>query len=671
MDDSVPASSDDLRSANLLAHARSLRLEEPLRLARGGVLEQVEIVYETWGELSPARDNAILVCHALSGDSHAARHDPEDDPGWWEVLVGPGKPVDTDRFFVICANVLGGCRGSTGPNSPHPESGEIYGADFPTVTVADMVETQIALIDSLGIERLHAVIGGSLGGHQVLQWAAAHPARVRSVVALATSPRLTEQAIAFDVVGRNAILRDPGYEGGQYVAAGSSPSVGLALARMLGHITYLSVDAMDAKFASVASPRRDAASAFERKFSVGSYLAHQGERFVERFDANSYMSLSMAMDLFDLGATREQLQTAFAGADCRWLVMSFSSDWLFPSFQSRAVVEALLPMGREVTYCDVETQCGHDAFLLEEDAPIYGELVRGFLAPRVAGGPGLPGAGLDRSSRAIEQPTAMLRPHRIDYDHILRLVEPGSSVLDLGCGEGNLLVRLREAGHGPLMGVEVSEQAIVDSAGVGLSVVHADIDQGLGPFADDQFDVVVLSHTLQAVGDVQRVLREMVRVGRRGIVSFPNVAYEVHRRRLSEEGRAPEPTDHDPHPWWASPALRLFSIVDFEELCAEMGLRVHARGRARPGLGSGRRGGRQSSSGPRDLRHRPTRLGALVVALPALGDASIAGDASTASDVSTASDASTANGELRTLAPWGLRPCLGRAPPGSRGTCRP
>ncbi|HPG24557.1 MAG TPA: homoserine O-acetyltransferase, partial [Myxococcota bacterium] len=561
-----------------------------LALAMGGSLEGVEIAFETWGELSPARDNAILVCHALSGDSHAARHDDLDDPGWWEVVVGPGKAVDTSRFFVVCANVLGGCRGTTGPNSPHPRTGEIYGPDFPTITVRDMVETQRALLDHLGIDRLHAVIGGSLGGHQALQWAAAYPERAGRIVALATSPRLTEQAIAFDVVGRNAILRDPGYSGGHYAAAGAQPAVGLALARMLGHITYLSVDAMDAKFAATMEPRPDSASAFERKFSVGSYLAHQGERFVERFDANSYMTLSMAMDLFDLGATREALQASFARADSPWLVVSFSSDWLFPPFQSRAVVEALLPLGRDVTYCDVATECGHDAFLLEDDAPIYAELVRGFLAPDADAAPAARVGDATAASTADDTTPSRARGSaasnrarprpptpRIDYDHILRLLEPGSSVLDLGCGSGELLARLRAEGHGPLIGVEVSETAIVDCARRGLPVVHADIDQGLDAFADAQFDVVVLSQTLQAVGDVRRALREVARVGRRGIVSFSNVGYAAHRERLGREGRAPQPSDHDPHPWWGSPALRLFSILDFEELCDEMGLGIERR----------------------------------------------------------------------------------------------
>jgi homoserine O-acetyltransferase len=465
-------SSDSLRSNRSLAHARQMRLEAPFPIERGGVLPDVTICYETWGELSPERENVLLVCHALSGDSHVTRHDEEDEPGWWEVVVGPGRPIDTDRYYVICSNVLGGCRGSTGPDSLHPDTGERYGADFPTLTVGDMVAAQALLIEHLGIEKLRAVVGGSLGGHQALAWAADYADRVHSVIALATSARLTAQAIAFDVVGRNAILRDPSYHAGQYYDEDEQPAVGLALARMLGHITYLSQEAMTAKFKPGLLQAREIANEFERKFSVGSYLAHQGERFVERFDANSYLTLSMAMDLFDLGDSPEALQRSFEQDHCRWLVVSFSSDWLFPPFQSREVVEALIRDHPDVTYCEVETDCGHDAFLLEDEIQIYGELIRGFLSddPHDPDGP------------PDEPPTRAFHRNRIDYDHIIRLIDPGSSVLDLACGPGDLLHRLRERGHMHLMGVERSEQAIVDCARRALPVIHGDIDRGVSEF---------------------------------------------------------------------------------------------------------------------------------------------------------------------------------------------
>ena len=268
-------SSDSVRSAKPLRELKTLNINETLSLEKGGSLPSVTVAYETYGRLNAARDNAVLVCHAISGDSHVAKHDDSDDEGWWEIMVGPGRPVDTDRFFVICPNLLGGCRGSTGPGSTNPNTGKPYGRDFPTVTLADMVEVQRRLIDHLEIGQLRAVVGGSLGGHQALTWATRFPDRVRGVALLATSPRLTAQALAFDVVGRNAILRDPHYHGGQYYDKPRGPEVGLALARMIGHITYLSPEAMSEKFDPDRFEPRDVAVQFEKRFSVGSYLGYR------------------------------------------------------------------------------------------------------------------------------------------------------------------------------------------------------------------------------------------------------------------------------------------------------------------------------------------------------------------------------------------------------------
>ena len=543
-------------------------LPGPLELEGGDVLARVSITYETWGTLSADRSNAVLVCHALSGDSHAAKHHDDDDPGWWDVLLGPGKHLDTDRYFVICANVLGGCRGSTGPNSFHPETGELYGADFPPVTIGDMVETQRQLIDHLGIDRLRAVIGGSLGGHQALAWGAAHPDRTGAVVAVATSPRLTAQAIAFDVVGRNAILRDPRFAGGRYAESDEKPEVGLALARMLGHITYLSRDAMNARFDPADSVPRKVVSDFERKFSVGSYLAYQGERFVERFDANSYMTLSLAMDRFDLGGDPKEIRSRLAGADLRWLIVSFSSDWLFPPFQSRQIVDALVPLGRDVTYCEIESDCGHDAFLLEDDIDLYGALIDGFLDPDDAD---------PEEPRATYRATQLVGVgHAVD-DTILDLLEPEDSILDLGCGGGGLLGRARARGHSSLMGVEISSLAVVECAVHDVPVIHGDLDEGLGSFADGQFDVVVLSETLQLVKRVEHVLAEMLRVGRRAIVSFSNAGCATNQKRLIEEGHAPRPLAFEDHDVFEAPPMRLFSVSDFDGLCERMGLHVERR----------------------------------------------------------------------------------------------
>ena len=265
-------SSDAVRSARPLRYLQSVQLPGPLELEKGGKLLRVTVGYEAYGQLSAARDNVVLVCHAISGDSHVARHDETDDPGWWDLLVGPGKAIDTNRFFVLCPNLLGGCRGTTGPCSENPQTGKPYGRDFPTITIGDMVEVQHRLLEHLGISQVLAVVGGSLGGHQALAWATRHAASVRGVVALATSARLTSQAIAFDVVGRNAILHDPNFHNGQYYDKKQGPDIGLALARMIGHITYLSPESMQEKFEADRLHPRDVAIEFEKKFSVGSYL---------------------------------------------------------------------------------------------------------------------------------------------------------------------------------------------------------------------------------------------------------------------------------------------------------------------------------------------------------------------------------------------------------------
>lgn len=573
-------SSDSDRHVRPLKYAQRVTFSEPLALELGGRLSSVTVVYETYGQLSPERDNAVLICHALSGDSHVAGHDEGDDPGWWDIAVGPGKSIDTNRYFVICPNILGSCRGTTGPNSLNPETGKPYGADFPVVTVGDMVEVQRRLTDWFGIERLLAVVGSSVGGHMALTWATRFPDRVSGTIAVATSPRLTSQAVAFDVVGRNAILRDPGYQGGQYYENSGGPVAGLAIARMLGHITYLSREAMTQKFDAYRLEPRAVRTQFETKFSVGSYLAHQGDRFVERFDANSYLTLTMAMDLFDLGGTAEQLAEAFRPATCRWLLMSFVSDWLFPPFQSQQMVDALIANGKSVSYSNIKSDCGHDAFLLPNELATYGGLIRAFLANLASHEPSC-GDELIEQSAADEprghSPTSIFRHPRLDYDSILELVPPGASVLDLGCGTGGLLARLRRRGHGRIVGVEIDEHAIVQCVRLGLDVVQADLNQGLAAFAAGQFDTVILSRTLQAVVDVQRVLKEMLRVGRRGIVSFPNIAYREFRTELANAGRAPQGFGSEDSCWYDTPNLRFLSIADFEEFCCRHDIRIHER----------------------------------------------------------------------------------------------
>jgi homoserine O-acetyltransferase len=564
-------SSDSVRSGRTLKYVQSVTFDGPVKLELGGTLPAVTVAYETYGTLNAARDNAVLVCHALTGDSHVAAHDSSDDPGWWEILIGPGKPLDTNKYFVICPNILGGCRGTTGPGSINPDTGRPYGADFPTITIGDIVEVHRQLVDHLGINVLRGAIGGSLGGHQVMTWAIRYPERLRGAIPLATSPRLNMQSLAFDVIGRNAIQRDPNYHDGQYYDKSTGPNVGLALARMLGHITYLSLQAMQNKFEADRFQPRDVATEFEKKFSVGSYLAYQGDKFVERFDANSYVAITMAMDLFDLGDTPEKLKKNLERSRCRWLMASFTSDWLFPPEQSQEIVNALLSLGREVTYCNVQSSCGHDAFLLPDDVATYGELVRAFLD-------NFDETILVTGDDDVYAPTSIFhKQHRLDYDRIVELIPNGASVLDLGCGHGGLLSRLKERGHKPVMGVEWSEEAIVACAQRGLDVVQADVNKGLTPFADRQFEFVVLSQTLQAITNVEGVLNDMLRVGRRGVVSFPNFGYAKLRRMLMEDGRVPKASGLLRFHWYDTPNIRYLTIADFEDFCAERGIKVHQR----------------------------------------------------------------------------------------------
>lgn len=356
--------------------ARVFALDGPLDLAAGRRLDEVEVAYETFGRLSDDGSNAVLVCHALSGDSHITSGD-SDRPGWWEPMVGPGRAIDTERLFVICSNVLGGCSGTTGPGSIDPDTGRPYGSAFPLVTIEDMVEVQARLFDGLGIRRLAAVVGGSMGGMQALAWAKLYPDRVAAVVADATTTRLGAQSIAFNEVGRRAILDDPGFAGGDYYGRPIQPDAGLAIARMVGHITYLSDESMREKFGRRLREPGEYAYDFVHEFEVETYLAHQGRRFTERFDANTYLLMTKAMDYFDLRGDSETLAEAVAGTPERWLVTSFTSDWLFTTEQARQLVTALLAADKQVTFAEFDSKYGHDAFLLEVDQQT--SLIRPFL----------------------------------------------------------------------------------------------------------------------------------------------------------------------------------------------------------------------------------------------------------------------------------------------------
>jgi homoserine O-acetyltransferase/O-succinyltransferase len=357
----------------------SLVVTEPLQLDSGVALTPYTIAYQTYGRLNDARSNAILVCHALTGDQYVAEpHPVTGKPGWWDMLAGPGKVLDTDRYFLICANVVGGCMGSTGPMEINPATGKPWGLSFPVITIADMVRAQKHLIDQLGIANLFCVIGGSMGAMQVLEWASSYPERVFAAVPVAGAARHSAQNIAFHELGRQAIMADPNWCAGNYLELGQRPERGLAVARMAAHITYLSEQALHRKFGRNLQDRKDITYGFDADFQVENYLRHQGITFVERFDANSYLYITRACDYFDLAAEHGGvLANAFRGTPTRFCVISFTSDWLYPTSESRAVVHALNAIAANVSFVEVETDKGHDAFLLDE--PEFHATLRGFL----------------------------------------------------------------------------------------------------------------------------------------------------------------------------------------------------------------------------------------------------------------------------------------------------
>ncbi len=368
--------------------------DQPLVLDCGQSLSPFQVAYCTYGTLNADRSNAILVCHALTGDQYVASRNPvTGKPGWWEIMIGPGKPIDTDRFFVISANILGGCLGSTGPASLNPATGKPYGLDFPVITIGDMVKAQARLIDHLGIEQLFSVVGGSMGGMQVLEWAARYKHRVFTAIPIATAPWHSAQNIAFHEVGRQAVMADPDWVAGRYVDEGKVPRRGLAVARMAAHITYLSEEALERKFGRSLQNRVAKTFSFSADFQVESYLRHQGSTFVDRFDANSYLYITRAMDYFDLSADNGgKLANAFYGTRTRFCVVSFTSDWLYPTRESREIVQALNAVAANVSFVEIESDKGHDAFLLDE--PELFATVRGFLgaAARKRGLPPAAGA---------------------------------------------------------------------------------------------------------------------------------------------------------------------------------------------------------------------------------------------------------------------------------------
>lgn len=362
-----------------IVETKYLKVNEPLELESGKSLPEFTIAYETYGQLNEAKDNALLVLHALTGDAHAAGKHSADDKkfGWWNEMIGPDKAFDTNKYFVVSSNILGGCSGTTGPCSFKPDSDQQYGLDFPVITIEDTIKVQKKLLDSFGVKKV-IVAGGSMGGMQALEWSIAYADMVSACIIVASTSKLSAQSIAFNAVGRNAILSDPNFNNGNYYGAQKQPERGLAIARMIGHITYLCEDAMQNKFARRFSQNKEKADFdFNIDFQVESYLEHQGQAFVERFDANSYLYITKAVDLYDAAQKYGSLEDGFKNTSAKFLVMSFTTDWLFPTQQSKEIVNALVKAHKDVSFCEIESPCGHDAFLLEFETQT--QIVKSFL----------------------------------------------------------------------------------------------------------------------------------------------------------------------------------------------------------------------------------------------------------------------------------------------------
>ncbi|MBI5092267.1 MAG: homoserine O-acetyltransferase [Candidatus Hydrogenedentes bacterium] len=548
-----------------------------LQLDCGRTLGPITLAYETYGELNADRSNAVLIVHALSGDAHAAGIHSADDrkPGWWDSMIGPGKGFDTTKYFVICSNVIGGCVGSTGPSSIDPATGRRYGLRFPIITIGDMVRAQRHLIDHLGIDKLLAVAGGSMGGMQTLDWVTRYPDRVRAALVIASTPLLSAQAIAFDAVGRHAIQGDPAFRDGDFYD-GDQPVQGLSIARMLAHITYLSDESMRAKFGRALRSTKEYSYDFGSEFSVETYLDYQGEQFVNRFDANSYLYITKAIDYFDLASQHGSLERAMSAVTGKMLVLSYSSDWLYPPYQSEEIVNTLMRLRKDVTYCSIQSDYGHDAFLLE--VGVMKKIIGGFLDNAMN-----PDKVKVRRSKVMDSETELGPPalltesiyegHRVDYDLIVDLVDEGSRVLDIGCGDGELLCRLIAEKNVNGMGLEVSQGNIVSCVRRGISVVQADVDKGLSALPDQSYDYVILSMTLQVIRKPEVAIREMLRVGKKCIISFPNFGFWKVRGKVLIYGQAPV-TRNLPFAWYVSPNRHVLSIKDFRHFCEVHNARI-------------------------------------------------------------------------------------------------
>ena len=544
-------------------HTLTLSLPEGgFRLEEGGLLPRVDVAWESCGLVKPENDNVVFICHALTGDAHVAgRYANENESsGWWESIVGPGKAIDTNRYRVICANVLGGCKGTTGPSSVNPATGRPWGSAFPRFTIGDTVEVYRSLLRELGVTHLAGLVGGSFGGIQVCEWLAAHPNEVDKAVMIASGAALNSQALAFDIVGRYAITLDPRWHGGDYYDRPfeDRPNVGLAQARQVAHITYLSLDLLNRRFgrkqqedwlAKGAEWLEAHAAKFGTTFAIESYLRYQAKKFIARFDANSYLQITHAMDRYDASVKYGSLDEVCRRITAKLLLVSISGDWLFSEEQSRNIAAAMLRQGKDVSYSHLDIKVGHDGFLTHTKE--LGKLMGAFFA---------------------SVPTEVSAEKRQKLAPIVEMIPEGGQVLDIGCGSGSLLTLLREKKVRGT-GIEIDFGKIVDGVRGGLNVLYEDADEGLGLLPDAAYDVAVLSETLQTVKRPREILVKILDKAKEAVVTIPNFASIGIRLHLLLTGRMPVGSEL-PFEWYDTPNTHFFTFHDFRALCAKEGIEI-------------------------------------------------------------------------------------------------
>ena len=562
----------DLWQKNRLITALHVHFDTPLSLESGDTLPSFEIRLELYGTINAERNNVILVCHALTGDAHlAGRHTPDDKKaGWWDELVGKNKAFNPETHAILCTHIIGGCNGSTGPESRNPHTQEPYYTSFPSISIADMVNAQHAVMQALQVHQWHAVVGGSMGGFQALEWSIRYPEAMKKLVLIASGASYSTQGIAFNAVGRHAIMHDPQWKQGLYQTHGTEPRQGLATARMLAHITYVSEDSLDQKFGrsviegqGVLPTQASKENApFQPEFQVESYLDYQGQQFVNRFDANSYLYLTKALDAFDVAESwgEGDLKTALARMKASCLLIAYDTDGLFPPKDTQRLVDALLELNKSPSAITFSTPWGHDAFLIDTTE------LNAVLSPFLLEAP-----------QDINQKNALNPVIRHDLDPLLSLINTHDTVLDLGCGSGDLLTILNAQGtHPRLLGVEQKESSMKEALSKGLPVLQGDMLHTLKQLPDASFDVAVLHLALQSVQDPYNVLKEMKRVARRCVIGFPNFGFLPIRLQLLLRGRMPN-SSALPYMWYNTPNIHLFTLKDFTTLSEELGFKQARR----------------------------------------------------------------------------------------------